>query len=78
MAIETINKDELDTYRKDRVNRIEQLKNLTNETAVEMKTIHCKIPLSLYTKLKVYSCQTIKTVSQVIELALIEYLKGGD
>jgi len=75
--MQTINQNELNTYRKDRVNRIEQLKNLTNETTVEMKLIHCKIPLSLHTKLKVYSCQTIKTISQVIELALIEYLKRG-
>ena len=41
---------------------------------VEMKSLRIKIPLTLYVATKVYSCQTIKSVSQVIELALEEYL----
>ena len=72
--IKVYHKEELDVYRKDRANRIDKLRKSTKENEVEMKSLRIKIPLTLYVATKVYSCQTIKSVSQVIELALEEYL----
>ena len=72
--IQVYHKDELGAYRSNRANRIDKLRKSTKENEVEMKSLRIKIPLTLYVETKVYSCQTIKSVSQVIELALEEYL----